>query len=151
LLRGMVSSDFKSRRLNPATIKGYFDVSNAAHRVHARTRTTVNEIFEIYTAHYQSLGLVIALQVQAEKDLKKMKSETGTFRGLSNNLATYAESAVETQMVVESDGKLDLDTLPDPINAAIKDTRTVIMDWLDADEEFTTTLSRQDVFAAMRS
>ena len=160
LLRGMVTKDIQElSRLRPGTIKGNFDLANSAHRVHMKARARANEIFEVYVALHQSLWAVISLRSDAERDLKNMSSETGTFRGMAKSMGQIAQSASDFGMLLNSDNKnvadepghtITSENLADPIEAAIDDATSVIKMWIDADQKFIDDLYGQDVFAAMR-
>lgn len=155
LLRGYAREDLENPRTSKATLKDVLYITFAVYKVHAEARNQTKQLFEIYAGLYQSLGAVISLRLEADRDFEKMKSEKGTFRGLAKNMATIAQSAADIRMLQTNmsddkmtDETLSTDTLTEPIQAAIRDTEAVISAWAEADQKFTDDLYRQDVAAS---
>lgn len=150
LVRGQVEADVADRGPSLQTLGDIFAVGRLLNKVHEEARNQVDEIFEIYTGLHQSLGAVRSLRAEATRLIERMNKEKGATGVIGRTFGAATQYAADRDMISDPDSDMLMtENLHEPIEQAIRETDSVIMDWVQADQKFTDDLFKLDVFAAM--
>jgi hypothetical protein len=155
LLRECIIAAPQNPGLGPVINRDAANITKATIDAHDKARNAISDLFILYVALEQKLGLVRALEVKAEKEYSRISKERTPLR----NEGSIAESRIDTEWQLqevmkevtdEGWAELDIRTgdLSKVVQKEIEYVQQLMEMWAQEDDRFSNELLAQTVFSA---